>query len=83
MNIPRLSPLKQVRKKCLECCCGSVKAIRFCHSTDCPLWYLRFGKNPKTVIRTMGKEWEQIFDKENFKFGAKFSPSKELSEYRL
>jgi len=31
----------------------------------------------------MGKEWEQIFDKENFKFGAKFSPSKELSEYRL
>ena len=74
MKIPRQSPLKQIRKQCLECCCGSVKTIRFCHSTDCPLWYLRFGKFPKTVLREQGRKYEQLFDKDNFKNGAKFLP---------
>ena len=83
MKLPRLSPLKQIRKQCLDCCCGSVKTIRFCASIECPLWYLRFGRFPGTVIRTMGKEWEQLFDKEKFEIGAKFSPDKELSEYKL
>jgi len=74
MKIPRLSPLKQIRKQCLDCCCGSVKTIRFCHSIDCPLWYLRFGKFPKTVLREQGRKYEQLFDKDNFKNGAKFLP---------
>lgn len=72
MKIPRLSPLKQIRKQCLDCCCGSVKTIRFCHSIDCPLWYLRFGKFPKTVLREQGRKSEQLFNKDNFKNGAKF-----------
>jgi len=38
---------------------------------------------PKTVIRIKGKKWELIFDKENFKKKGKFSPDKEVSEYRL
>jgi len=83
MNIPKQSPLKQIRRQCLECCCGSTKTIRFCASVDCPLWYLRFGKYPKTVIREHGKKFEQLFDKENFKIGAKFCPEKELSSYKL
>lgn len=83
MTIPKQSPLKQIRKQCLDCCCGSVKTARFCHSTDCPLWYLRFGKFPTTVIKAKEKEWEQLFDKENFKKGSKFSPEKEVEEYKL
>jgi len=83
MNIPKPSPLKQIRKQCLECCCGAVKRIRFCASIDCPLWYLRFGKYPKTVIREQGKKFEQLFYKENFKKGAIFSPNKEISSYGL
>jgi len=83
MKIPKQSPLKQIRKQCLDCCCGSVKTVRFCQYTDCPLWYLRFGKFPKTVIKAKGKEWKQLFDKENFKIGAKFSPEIEIEEYRL
>lgn len=83
MKIPRQSPLKQIRKQCLECLGGGVKSIRFCHYTDCPLWYLRFGKFPKTVIREHGKKIEQLFDKENFKIGAKFCPNKEVSSYKL
>jgi len=35
------------------------------------------------VIKTEGKEWEQLFDKENFKIGAKFSPDIEVEEYKL
>jgi len=83
MKIPRQLPLKQIRKQCLDCCCGSIKTIRFCHSIDCFLWYLRFGKFPKTVIRKKGKNWVQLFDKRNFEVGGKFSPDKEVGEYRL
>ena len=83
MNIPKLFPLKQIRKNCIDCCCNKYKVIRFCASTDCPLWYLRFGKYPKTVIRIKGEKWEQLFDKENFKEGAKFSPDKYVEEYKL
>lgn len=83
MKIPKLSPLKQIRKQCLECCCDSVKSIRFCHSTNCPLWYLRFGKFPKTVIREKGKKSELLFDKSNFIKGAIFSPEKEISLFKM
>ena len=83
MTIPKQSPLKQIRKQCLDCCCCSVKTVRFFHSTDCPLCYLRFGKFPTTVIKAKGKEWKQLFDKENFKKGSKFSPEKEVEEYKL
>lgn len=64
----RLSPMVQIRKQCRECCGGSVKAVRFCHATDCPLWLLRFGKRPKTFIRENGSQAELLFDKNDFKF---------------
>ncbi len=50
MKIPQQSPLKQIRKQCLECCGGSIKRIRFCHSVDCSLWFLRQGMFPRTYI---------------------------------
>jgi len=40
-------PLKSIRKKCLECCAGGVKEVKMCQSTDCPLWGLRMGSNPR------------------------------------
>lgn len=83
MNNLRQSPLKQIRKQCLECCCGSAKTVRFCHSTECSLWFLRFGKLPKTVIRIQGKKSIQLFRKENFRLGAKFSPDEEIYSYKL
>ena len=83
MKIPRLQPLKQIRKQCLDCCCGSTKTIRFCASTECSIWYLRLGVYPRTFIRRHGKKFEQLFDKENFKIGAKFSPDIEVEEYKL
>ena len=83
MKIPKLSPLKQIRKQCLDCCSGSVKTIRFCAATECPLWYLRFGMYPKTAIRLNGHKWEMLFDKENFKNSKRFCPDKYVDEYKL
>lgn len=83
MKIPRQSPLKLIRKQCLDCCGGSIKTIRFCASIDCPLWFLRFGRFPRTVIRTKGKEWEQLFIKDNFNKDGIFSSDKELNDFRL
>ena len=83
MNIPRQSPLKQARRHCLYCLCNRFKMIRFCHHLNCPLWYFRFGKYPRTYINENGKKVEQLFDQENFKKGAKFSHDIETSEYRL
>ena len=40
------SPLKAIRKHCLDCCCDQSKEVRLCPCTDCPLYLYRFGKNP-------------------------------------
>lgn len=39
-------PLRSIRLKCLECCCGNVAEVRRCHITDCTLWPWRMGKRP-------------------------------------
>ena len=44
-HIPSI--FKGVRKKCIECVCGSAHEVRMCHISDCPLWPFRFGRNPK------------------------------------
>lgn len=42
----RLTPLKAIRKKCLDCCNGSNIAVRTCPITQCNLWMFRIGKHP-------------------------------------
>ena len=51
-----LTPLAAIRAKCMDCCCGSFKAVRFCtldgvNSTRCALWPFRFGRRPATIRR--------------------------------
>jgi hypothetical protein len=38
--------LKIVRAKCVDCCGGSEREVRFCVAVTCPLWALRMGSNP-------------------------------------
>ena len=45
----KLPPIKAIRAKCLDCCCGSWKEVRLCPADDCPIWPYRFGKRPETV----------------------------------
>ena len=44
----RLSPLRSLRLKCLDCCNDSAQEVRLCTSVDCPSWPFRMGKNPWT-----------------------------------
>lgn len=43
----RLTPLKAIRAKCLDCCAGQVAEVRRCGLGNCPLFLYRFGKRPK------------------------------------
>ena len=42
----RVSPLRALRLKCLDCCDGSASRVRLCTAVDCPSWPFRMGKNP-------------------------------------
>lgn len=41
-----LSPLKSIRVKCLDCCCGQAIEVRYCPSVACALYPYRMGHNP-------------------------------------
>lgn len=43
----RMTPMKAIRAKCLDCCAGQVAEIRRCELKNCPLFPYRFGKRPK------------------------------------
>lgn len=65
MSVPKLSPLKQIRRFCLYCQVGSVKGVRLCCDTNCPNWYFRFGKFPKPLIRKNINKYGPLFNKCN------------------
>jgi hypothetical protein len=41
-----MTPMKAIRAKCIDCCCGEKKEIRYCPIERCPLWPYRMGKRP-------------------------------------
>jgi len=45
------TPLKSIRRKCLDCCCGSSHEVSLCPVKDCALYSYRFGKRPGMVKR--------------------------------
>lgn len=47
MGIKKVTPLKAIRLKCLECCCGQANEVRNCHIKDCALWSYRMGHRPE------------------------------------
>lgn len=46
MEEKRITPIKAIRTKCLDCCCNQPKEVNSCNSTNCSLYPFRFGKNP-------------------------------------
>ena len=42
----RVSPLRALRLKCLDCCNDSAQEGRLCTAVDCPSWPFRMCKNP-------------------------------------
>ena len=48
------TPIKAIRKGCLDCTCGQVLEIRECPVIECPLYPYRMGRRPdKTTIDTL------------------------------
>lgn len=47
----RVSPLKVIRRHCLECCGNSPTEVERCSCPDCLLWPWRFGMRPETAAK--------------------------------
>lgn len=39
----KLTPIKAIRAKCMDCCCGDSKEVAICTVIDCPLHIYRMG----------------------------------------
>lgn len=50
-----LTPIKAIRKNCLDCMAGSAHEVKLCPSNDCPLYQYRFGHRPSTLIKKQAK----------------------------
>ena len=42
----KLTPMKAIRARCLDCCCGSSNEVKECTAVNCPLWGFRLGHKP-------------------------------------
>ena len=50
------TPIKAMRKKCLDCTCGQNIEIRECPVIECPLYPYRMGRRPdKATIDTLNE----------------------------
>lgn len=45
-DMERMTPLKAMRAKCLDCCAGSRYEVAHCCMENCPLFPYRFGRRP-------------------------------------
>lgn len=43
----KMTPIKTIRAKCVDCCGGDLKEVRECSISECPLWPYRMGRRPK------------------------------------
>lgn len=41
-----ITPLRAIRKHCVQCCCGSIHEVNLCPDTECDLYPYRLGHNP-------------------------------------
>jgi len=54
------TPLKAMRLKCLDCCCGSSREVEKCTVKTCALYPYRFGKHPTRQGRVMTDEQKRV-----------------------
>lgn len=54
-----MTPMKAIRAKCMDCCCGQTQEVRLCQAQDRPLYPFRFGKNPNRAGLTNGGSFEK------------------------
>ena len=55
MEDKKISPLKAIKEKCMDCCCWQYSEVKKCTATKCPLYPFRMGKNPY-IKRSMSED---------------------------
>jgi hypothetical protein len=60
MGHERVSPLRALRLKCLDCCNDSAQEVRLCTAVDCPSWPFRMGRNPWRAPLSEGCRAERL-----------------------
>jgi len=54
------TPIKAIRKKCLDCTCNQHQEIRLCTVIDCPIYPYRMGRRPdEKTINTLKEYGDQ------------------------
>ena len=53
------NPLKALRARCLDCCCGNASEVRKCVSVECPSWPFRMWVNPFRQKRVLTAKQKQ------------------------
>ena len=43
----KLTPMRAIRKKCLDCCAYQPKEVTLCTAENCPLYAFRTGHRPQ------------------------------------
>ena len=51
------TPIKAIRKKCLDCTCGQLVEIRECPVINCSLYPYRMGRRPDQATKDTLKEY--------------------------
>ena len=50
------NPVKVIKLKCMDCCCGQWEEVKQCPAESCPLWPFRLGKNPYRKKKELTEE---------------------------
>src|SRR4051812_36638566 len=50
-DLPFRTLAEAARAKCLDCCGGQLREVRFCLALTCPLWPFRMGTDPFRGMR--------------------------------
>ena len=54
------TPIKAIRKKCLDCTCNQYDEIRYCTVINCALYPYRMGKKPdQATLDTLNEFYEE------------------------
>lgn len=58
-NMAKLTPIKAIRAKCLDCSNGQFKEVRLCPVKNCPLYAYRNGHRPKSEELTAENDLDE------------------------
>ena len=52
-DFKKLTAMKAIRAKCLQCSAGQTSEIKECAVKTCALWYFRMGHAPKPAVNAL------------------------------